>query len=78
MGFRLKRDNVERVVEKEFERESLLNDGYKLLEEKQDQSTTDFNQLTVDQLKELAKEKNIEGISNMKKEDLIKALEGGK
>ena len=36
--------------------------------------TTDYNKLTVAQLKEEAKEKGIEGISSMKKADLIAAL----
>lgn len=37
----------------------------------------DLNNLSVDELKELAKAKGIEGISKIKKEELIKALEGG-
>lgn len=80
----LKKDNIERIVPDESEHihKQLINDGYSALEKKKQEEIgtrdIDFNKLTVDQLKELAKEKNIEGISNMKKEDLIKALEGGK
>ena len=78
-----KKGNIERIVPDEAEHihKQLINDGYSLLEKKQQEGTVtsniDLNKLTVDQLKELAKEKEIEGISNMKKEDLIKALEGG-
>ena len=36
--------------------------------------TTDLSKLTVAELKEMAKEKGIEGISTMKKADLISAL----
>lgn len=35
-----------------------------------------LRQLTVKELKEKAKEKDIEGYSNMKKDELIKAIEG--
>ncbi len=36
-----------------------------------------FEELTVDQLKNLAKEKGIEGISKMKRDELIEVLKGG-
>ena len=78
MGYRLRKENIERVVIKESEKNSLISDGYKLIQDKVKEITVDYSKLTVDQLKELAKEKGIEGISNMKKDDLIKALEGAK
>lgn len=37
-------------------------------------NTPDYSIMTVDQLKELCKERDIEGYSNLKKEDLIKVL----
>lgn len=71
---RLIRDNVEIVVEDGKDISGLLKEGYKELKT---EDTQNLNGLTVDQLKGLAKEKDIEGISKMKKEELIEALEGG-
>jgi hypothetical protein len=58
------------------------NKGYKVDEEKvpederEETIETDLESLKVEELREMAKEKNIEGYSKMKKEELINALRG--
>lgn len=47
----------------------------KALEEKlSKQETIDYNKLTLDDLKQIAKDKELVGYSNMKKDDLIAEL----
>ena len=75
--YKLQKLNVEKIATNESARDRYIAQGYKLVEDKKEDTnpTGDINKLTVDKLKELAKEKGIEGYSNMKKEELIAALE---
>lgn len=50
--------------------------GVPLIERVQEQ--TDYNDMKVSELKEIAKEREIEGYSDMKKAQLVEVLEGGK
>jgi len=74
--YRLIRSNIERVVNDEHVHDSLIKQGYKLIEDPEN-TNKNLSDLTVEGLKELAKEKGIEGISKMKKEELIEVLKGG-
>lgn len=71
--FTLQRVNVVRKVLSEEERDRLVSEGFEEIEEEK----LDLNSLSVKELKDLAKYKKIEGYGDMKKEDLIAALEGG-
>lgn len=87
--FRLVRLNVERVVNDEHTRDILINQGYKLVEGKEQQSSTDeqthndteeknpndLYKLTVEQLKAIAEERGIEVPGKIKKDDLVEMLE---
>lgn len=50
--------------------------GFPLIERVQEQ--INYNDMKVSELKELAKEREVEGYNDMKKAELIEVLEGGK
>lgn len=70
--------NGEGYTEDEWLVDWFENKGYKVTKEDVEENKKDgtLEDLTVKELKELAKDKRIEGYSDMKKEELIKALEG--
>lgn len=71
--YKLQKLNVVKFVDNENSKEKLILQGFEVIENT-DGETVKYNKLTVDKLKELAKEKGLENYSNMKKEELIAAL----
>ncbi|MDY6658304.1 Rho termination factor N-terminal domain-containing protein [Clostridioides difficile] len=69
--YRLIRDNIERIVNDTSEKEKLMYNGFKLLEDKKN---IDIENSTLEELKNLAKENGIEGYSKLKKDELIEKL----
>lgn len=72
--YSLKRMNVVKVTNEEEIRDRLIAQGFELIEKKEVTSVEDINQLTVEKLRELAKEKGLEGYSKLSKDELIKLL----
>lgn len=79
---KLERMNVQKIVTTEEQAERLVSLGYERLEEKEENINNDggFNKkdlsiMTVDQLKAICKENNLEGYSKMGKEELISFIE---
>ncbi|WP_252224564.1 MULTISPECIES: Rho termination factor N-terminal domain-containing protein [unclassified Clostridium] len=71
--YKLQKLNVVKFVDNENSKEKLILQGFEVIENTDGESVK-YNKLTVDKLKELAKEKGLENYSNMKKEELIAAL----
>lgn len=78
---RLKRGNVERVVGSEQLAQKLLLDGYVKIDSPGGQeepagkgADKPLEEMTVDQLRILAKEKGIGGYSSLAKQDLLELL----
>lgn len=70
---RIKINNVERVVSDEFGKEMVANKkATEILETSAEEK--DISKLKVDELKALAKEKGIESVDLLKKEELLAIL----
>ncbi|MCI9975976.1 Rho termination factor N-terminal domain-containing protein [Clostridioides difficile] len=69
--YRLIRDNIEKIVNDTSEKEKLMYDGFKLLEDKKN---IDIESLTLEELRNLAKEKGIDSYTKLKKDELIEKL----
>lgn len=75
----MKRDNVERIAGTEAAIHKLMGQGFKPIggtvnKEKVDKVDKPLEDMTVTELKALAKEKGLEGISALNKEDLLAVL----
>lgn len=77
MVYRLKKDNVEKVVVDEDYKQRLVKDDWKELVDnvKGEDVVNELNLLTIEQLKEVAAEKGIEIPSKAKKDEIITMLE---
>lgn len=73
--YQLIRTNVVKVTNDDDVRDKLIGQGFELIQKKKVVPVEDVNQLTVEKLKELAKDKGLEGYSKLSKDELIKLLE---
>ncbi|OAA90712.1 Rho termination factor N-terminal domain-containing protein [Clostridium coskatii] len=70
--FKLKKLNVIRIVETKEEKAVLESQGF----EEMGEVKPDYDNMAYNDLKQIAKDKNVEGYFSMKKEDLIAVLKG--
>ena len=76
---RLKRGNVEREVEDEFHVSKFVKDGYKPMEKITDSKETekkDVQEMSLEELRQLAKAKGLKGTSSLAKQELLEILIG--
>ena len=76
---RLKRRNVEREVEDEFHAAKLMKDGYKPMEETavpKETETKAVQEMSLEELRQLAKAKGLKGASSLAKQELLEILTG--
>lgn len=79
---RLIRGNVEREVTDTAVAEKLIKDGFKQIEERtvdavpSENKKKDLEEMTAEELKALAKEKGLSGVSSLAKKELLEILKG--
>lgn len=78
---RLKKGNVERIAESELQAQRLMSDGYVKIDSPAGQEEPaggrpdkPLEEMTVDQLRALAKERGIGGYYSLAKQDLLELL----
>ena len=76
---RLKRGNVEREVEDESRVAKFVKDGYKPMEkitDSKETETKDVQEMSLEELRQLAKAKGLKGTSSLAKQELLEILTG--
>ena len=76
---RLKRGNVEREVEDELHTAKFMKDGYEPMEETTDPKETetkDVQDMSLEELKQLAKAQGLKGASSLARQELLEILTG--
>jgi len=78
MSFKLQKLNVVKIVKTEMQKEKLISDGFKLMEEKEPSDSNgkvNYSEMTIQDLQALCKDKGLSGYSNLSKDELVKFVE---